>query len=72
MTKSKRQGWRRILVALVVGVVVISLVTAAIFLLTWSSSDSSGTKTASGLTLEEWLGGSLTTKSFNGTWLSGK
>ncbi|XP_046586430.1 venom dipeptidyl peptidase 4 isoform X1 [Neodiprion lecontei] len=72
MTKSKRQGWRRLLIGSIVAIVVIALIIAAVFLLTGSPADSSSdSPSASGITLEEWLGGSLATKSFNGTWLSG-
>lgn len=73
MTKNKQRNWRRLLAACLVGVVVLGLVVAATILLT-GSPDSSGSSTpaAPGISLEEWLAGSLSPKSFNGTWISGK
>lgn len=71
MTKSNRKGWRRVLIGVVVGLAAVALVIVAVILLTGGSGNSELT-TASGVTLEEWLGGTLSTRSFNGTWLSGK
>ncbi|XP_012256545.3 venom dipeptidyl peptidase 4 isoform X3 [Athalia rosae] len=72
MTKSKRRGWRRFLIGAIVGIIVIALISAAVFLLTSSPSDSSADEPLpEGITLEDWLRGALATKSFNGTWLSG-
>ncbi|XP_050596155.1 venom dipeptidyl peptidase 4 isoform X3 [Bombus affinis] len=72
MTKNKQRNWRRLLAGCLVGVVVLGLVIAATILLT-GSPDSSGSRTpaAPGISLEEWLAGSLSPKSFNGTWISG-
>ncbi|CAK9800503.1 Venom dipeptidyl peptidase 4 [Anthophora quadrimaculata] len=72
MTKNKQRNWRRLLAGCLVAVVVLGLVVAAAILLT-GSPDSSGTRTpaAPGISLEEWLAGSLSPKSFNGTWISG-
>ncbi|OAD57927.1 hypothetical protein WN48_00960 [Eufriesea mexicana] len=73
MTKNKQRNWRRLLAGCLVVVVVLGLVIAATILLT-GSPDSSGSRTpaAPGISLEEWLAGSLSPKSFNGTWISGK
>ncbi|XP_012141097.2 venom dipeptidyl peptidase 4 isoform X2 [Megachile rotundata] len=72
MTKSKQRNWRRLLAGGLVVLVVLGLVVAAAILLT-GSPDSSGSRTPSapGISLEEWLAGSLSPKSFNGTWISG-
>ncbi|XP_076624535.1 venom dipeptidyl peptidase 4 isoform X2 [Colletes latitarsis] len=72
MTKSKQRNWRRLLAGGLVVVVVLGLVVAAAVLLT-GSPDSSGSRapSAPGISLEEWLAGSLSPKSFNGTWISG-
>ncbi|XP_076165408.1 venom dipeptidyl peptidase 4 isoform X2 [Ptiloglossa arizonensis] len=72
MTKSKQRNWRRLLAGGLVVVVVLGLVVAAAILLA-GSPDSSGSRTpgAPGISLEEWLRGSLSPKSFNGTWISG-
>ncbi|KOC65222.1 hypothetical protein WH47_09801 [Habropoda laboriosa] len=71
MTKNKQRNWRRLLAGCLVAVVVLGLVVAAAILLT-GSPDSSGTRppAAPGISLEEWLAGSLSPKSFNGTWIS--
>lgn len=73
MTKNKQRNWRRFLAGCLVAVVVLGLVIAATVLLT-GSPDSSGSRAplASGISLEEWLAGSLSPKSFNGTWITGK
>lgn len=68
MTKSKQRNWRRLLAGGLVVVVVLGLVVAAAILLTGSPR----TPSAPGIFLEEWLAGSLSPKSFNGTWISGK
>ncbi|XP_043250210.1 venom dipeptidyl peptidase 4-like isoform X2 [Colletes gigas] len=72
MTKIKQRNWRRFLAGGLVVVVVLGLVVAAAVLLT-GSPDSSGSRapSAPGISLEEWLAGSLSPKSFNGTWISG-
>lgn len=72
MTKNKQRNWRRFLAGCLVAVVVLGLVIAATVLLT-GSPDSSASRTplASGISLEEWLAGSLSPKSFNGTWITG-
>ncbi|XP_057327710.1 venom dipeptidyl peptidase 4-like isoform X2 [Microplitis mediator] len=72
MTKNNRRNWRRLLVGALIAIVVLVLLIAAIILLTGGpdSGSSRTTTTASSITLEEWLGGWLSTKSFNGTWLS--
>lgn len=72
MTKNKQRNWRRLLAGGLIVVVVLGLVVAATILLT-GSPDSSGSRTpgAPGISLEEWLAGSLSPKSFNGTWISG-
>ncbi|XP_024940697.1 inactive dipeptidyl peptidase 10-like isoform X2 [Cephus cinctus] len=71
MTKNKRRSWRRILAGAVVGLVILALViTAIIYLVGHSESADKQTPVKDGLTLEEWLSGSLSTNSFNGTWLS--
>lgn len=71
MTKTKRRNWPRLLAAGVIGIIILVLVITAVILLTGipAASEFKPTPTA-GITLEEWLGGSLSTKSFNGTWLS--
>ncbi|XP_076230244.1 venom dipeptidyl peptidase 4 isoform X2 [Nomia melanderi] len=72
MTKNKQRNWRRLLTGGLIIAVVLGLVVTATILLT-GSPDSSGTRTpaAPGISLEEWLAGSLSPKSFNGTWISG-
>ncbi|CAL7939159.1 unnamed protein product [Xylocopa violacea] len=72
MTKNKQRNWRRLLAGCLVAMVVLGLVVAAAILLT-GSPDSTGSRTpaAPGISLEEWLRGSLSPKSFNGTWISG-
>ncbi|XP_017885602.1 venom dipeptidyl peptidase 4 isoform X2 [Ceratina calcarata] len=71
MTKTQK-NWRRLLAGCLVAVMVLGLVVAAAILLT-GSLDSSGSRApaAPGISLEEWLAGSLSPKSFNGTWISG-
>ncbi|XP_033227069.1 venom dipeptidyl peptidase 4 isoform X2 [Belonocnema kinseyi] len=71
MTKNKRRNWRRLLAGGLIAIVVLALViTAAILLTGGPNSSESKTPTAAGISLEEWLHGSLSTKSFNGTWMS--
>ncbi|KAG7197411.1 hypothetical protein KM043_017105 [Ampulex compressa] len=73
MTKDKQRSWRRLLVGGIVILVVFALVAAAAILLTDSpDSSASKTKRSPAISLEEWLGGSLSPKSFNGTWISAK
>ncbi|KAI4497391.1 hypothetical protein M0802_007402 [Mischocyttarus mexicanus] len=73
MTKNKRTNWRRLLAGGLVAIVALALVVAAAILLTGSPDNSaSRTTNAPGISLEEWLAGSLSPKSFNATWLSGK
>ncbi|KOX69535.1 hypothetical protein WN51_05089 [Melipona quadrifasciata] len=73
MTKNKQRNWRRLLAGCLVAVVVLGLVIAAAILLTGSPDfTGTGTPAAPGISLEEWLAGSLSPKSFNGTWISGK
>lgn len=73
MTKNKQRNWRRFLVGGMVIVVVLGLIIAAAILLTGSPNSSGTTATgAPSISLEEWLAGSLSPKSFNGTWISGK
>ncbi|KAK9302318.1 hypothetical protein QLX08_005590 [Tetragonisca angustula] len=72
MTKNKQRNWRRLLAGCLVAVVVLGLVVAAAILLTGSPDfTGTGTPAAPGISLEEWLAGSLSPKSFNGTWISG-
>lgn len=73
MTKNKqRYRWRLLIFGIVI-IVVLALVIAAAILLTGSpNSTASRTNGAPGISLEEWLSGSLSPKSFNGTWISGK
>ncbi|XP_054009789.1 venom dipeptidyl peptidase 4-like isoform X2 [Hylaeus anthracinus] len=73
MTKSKQRNWRRLLAGGLVVVVVLGLVVAAAILLTGSpeAPDPSVPGAPAGISLEEWLRGSLSPKSFNGTWISG-
>ncbi|XP_043503481.1 prolyl endopeptidase FAP-like [Polistes fuscatus] len=72
MTKNKRTNWRRLLAGGLVAIVALALVVAAVILLTGSpDSSTSRTTSAPGISLEEWLAGSLSPKSFNATWLSG-
>ncbi|KAL2712953.1 venom dipeptidyl peptidase 4 isoform X3 [Vespula squamosa] len=71
MTKNKRTNWRRLLAGGLVAIVALALVVAAAILLTGSpDSSASRTTNAPGISLEEWLTGSLSPKSFNATWLS--
>ncbi|KAH0563927.1 hypothetical protein KQX54_008145 [Cotesia glomerata] len=72
MTKTNRRNWRRLLAGALIAIVVLVLLITAIILLTGSPESGSArtTTTASSITLEEWLGGWLSAKSFNGTWLS--
>nr|KAF7422118.1 hypothetical protein H0235_009954 [Vespula pensylvanica] len=71
MTKNKRTNWRRLLAGGLVAIVALALVVAAAILLTGSpDSSASRTTSAPGISLEEWLAGSLSPKSFNATWLS--
>jgi len=74
MTKNKQRYRWRLLVCGVVLMVVLALVIAAAILLTGrpDSAASSGANGAAGISLEQWLSGSLSPKSFNGTWISGK
>lgn len=73
MTKNKRRNWRRLLAGGLIAIVVLALVITVAILLNGSpNSTESKALTAAGISLEEWLGGSLSTKSFNGTWLSGQ
>jgi len=74
MTKNKQRYRWRLLVCGVVVMVVLALVIAAAILLTGrpDSAASSGANGAAGISLEQWLSGSLSPKSFNGTWISGK
>lgn len=71
MTKNKQRYRRRMVVCGFVVIIVLALVIAAAILLT-GSPDSSRTNHAPGISLEEWLSGSLSPKNFNGTWISGK
>ncbi|XP_020285677.1 venom dipeptidyl peptidase 4 isoform X2 [Pseudomyrmex gracilis] len=68
MTKNKQRYRWRLLAGCVVVIIVLALVITAAILL-----DSAGnrTRTARGITLKEWLSGSLSSKSFNGTWING-
>ncbi|CAD6227686.1 GSCOCG00001366001-RA-CDS [Cotesia congregata] len=72
MTKTNRRNWRRLLAGALIAIVVLVLLITAIILLTGRPESGSArtTTTASSITLEEWLGGWLSAKSFNGTWLS--
>lgn len=73
MTKNKQRNRWRLLTFGVVVIIVLALVIAAAILLTGSpNSTASRTNGAPGISLEEWLSGSLSPKSFNGTWISGK
>ncbi|XP_011864447.1 PREDICTED: venom dipeptidyl peptidase 4 [Vollenhovia emeryi] len=72
MTKSKQRYRWRLLACGIVIIIVLALVIAAAILLTGSpDSTASRTNGAPGISLEEWLSGSLSPKSFNGTWISG-
>ncbi|XP_072762346.1 venom dipeptidyl peptidase 4 isoform X3 [Anoplolepis gracilipes] len=72
MTKNKQRYRWRLLVCGIVIIIVLALVIAAAILLTGSpGSTASRTNGAPGISLEEWLSGSLSPKSFNGTWISG-
>ncbi|XP_014205083.1 venom dipeptidyl peptidase 4 isoform X2 [Copidosoma floridanum] len=76
MTKSAGWSTRRLLLAGLLTAVLLVLVvtlTAAAVLTGASARDASRSEAPgpSGISLEEWLDGSLSTKSFNGTWLSG-
>lgn len=73
MTKNKQRYRWRLLACGIVVIIVLALVIAAAILLTGSpDSTASRTNGAPGISLEEWLSGSLSPKSFNGTWISGK
>lgn len=73
MTKNKQRYRWRLLICGIVIIVVLALVIAAAILLTGRpDSAASRTNSAPGISLEEWLSGSLSSKSFNGTWISGK
>lgn len=73
MTKNKHRYRWRLLICGIVIIIVLALVIAAAILLTGSpNSTASRTNGAPGISLEEWLSGSLSPKSFNGTWISGK
>ncbi|XP_039303125.1 dipeptidyl aminopeptidase-like protein 6 isoform X3 [Solenopsis invicta] len=72
MTKNKQRYRWRLLACGIVVIIVLALVIAAAILLTGSpDSTASRTNGAPGISLEEWLSGSLSPKSFNGTWISG-
>ncbi|XP_036148733.1 venom dipeptidyl peptidase 4 isoform X5 [Monomorium pharaonis] len=72
MTKNKQRYRWRLLACGIVIIIVLALVIAAAILLTGSpDSAASRTNGAPGISLEEWLSGSLSPKSFNGTWISG-
>ncbi|XP_015439298.1 PREDICTED: prolyl endopeptidase FAP-like [Dufourea novaeangliae] len=72
MTKNKLRNWRHLFAGGLIVAVVLGLVVTATILLTGSpDSSDSGTPAAAGISLEEWLAGSLSPKSFNGTWISG-
>ncbi|KMQ92871.1 venom dipeptidyl peptidase 4-like protein, partial [Lasius niger] len=71
MTKTKQRYRWRLLICGIVIIIVLALVIAAAILLTGSpDSAASRTNGAPGISLEEWLSGSLSPKSFNGTWIS--
>uniref|UniRef100_A0A0C9RFV4 Venom dipeptidyl peptidase 4 n=2 Tax=Fopius arisanus TaxID=64838 RepID=A0A0C9RFV4_9HYME len=71
MTKNNRRNWRRLLVGGLIAILVLALLITAIILLTSSpNSPNAPTPTASKITLDDWLFGSLTTKPFNGTWIN--
>lgn len=73
MTKNKQRYRRRLLVCVLVVIIVLALVIAAAILLTGRpGSSASTTDNAPGISLSEWLSGSLAPGSFNGTWISGK
>ncbi|XP_008202160.1 venom dipeptidyl peptidase 4 isoform X1 [Nasonia vitripennis] len=75
MTKSTGCNTRRLLVVGLIATIVLVLVITATAAILLTSADREAARTealgASGISVEEWLGGSLSTKSFNGTWLSG-
>ncbi|XP_011151258.2 venom dipeptidyl peptidase 4 isoform X3 [Harpegnathos saltator] len=72
MTKNKQRYRRRLLVCGLVVIIVLALVIAAAILLTGKPGTSASTADgASGISLSEWLSGSLAPQSFNGTWISG-
>ncbi|XP_011633025.1 uncharacterized protein LOC105424473 isoform X2 [Pogonomyrmex barbatus] len=72
MTKNKQRYRWRLLACSIVIIIVLALVIAAAILLTGSpNSTASKRNGAPGISLEEWLSGSLSPKSFNGTWISG-
>ncbi|XP_070531389.1 venom dipeptidyl peptidase 4 isoform X6 [Cardiocondyla obscurior] len=72
MTKNKQRYRWRLLTCGIVIIIVLALVIAAAILLTGSpDSTASRRNGAPGISLEEWLSGSLSPKSFNGTWISG-
>ncbi|XP_058799148.1 venom dipeptidyl peptidase 4-like isoform X2 [Phymastichus coffea] len=75
MTKSTGCKTRRLLlIGLVVTILLVLVITAtAAVLLSGNDRETARIEafTGQGISLEEWLGGSLSTKGFNGTWLSG-
>ncbi|KAK0093208.1 hypothetical protein PV326_014068 [Microctonus aethiopoides] len=72
MTKNNRRNWRRLLAGGFIAIIVLALLIATIILLTVNrDTKTSQASTASSITLEQWLNGWVSTKSFNGTWLSG-
>jgi len=71
MTKHK-QRYRWLICGIVVIVVLALVIAAAILLTGGPDSAASRANSAPGISLEEWLSGSLSPKSFNGTWISGK
>ncbi|XP_011688871.1 PREDICTED: prolyl endopeptidase FAP-like [Wasmannia auropunctata] len=72
MTKNKQRYRWRLLACGIVIIIVLALVIAAAILLTGRPDSSSSRRNgAPGISLEEWLSGSLSPKSFNGTWISG-
>lgn len=76
MTKNKHRNWRHWIGGVLVGIVVLGLIIAAIILLSGRPASSARARTSgpagSAVTLDEWLWGSVSPKSFNGTWISGK
>ncbi|KAK0080428.1 hypothetical protein PV325_013967, partial [Microctonus aethiopoides] len=71
MTKNNRRNWRRLLAGGFIAIIVLALLIATIILLTVNrDTKTSQASTASSITLEQWLNGWVSTKSFNGTWLS--
>ncbi|XP_063983371.1 venom dipeptidyl peptidase 4 isoform X3 [Diachasmimorpha longicaudata] len=71
MTKNNHRNWRRLLIGGLIAIVVLALLITAIILLTSSpNSPSARAPTTSSITLDDWLWGSLSTKTFNGTWIN--